>query len=137
MNAEELASTLNGRQYREEITREEEAVAKAAGLVVVYGASDDLMEFAGAIHDEAGCYGGHEAFITPDGLLTNKCEDEDCPYFATLEKRAASIKAHWDQDGYSWVYTTSVPHHTFDIMEDGDKYCRGIVFALAGVPPLT
>lgn len=49
---------LNGREYGDEITREEEAMAKAHGLVVVFGYSDDNMEFCGAITDEVGCYDG-------------------------------------------------------------------------------
>lgn len=69
MKKEELAAMLNGREYRNEITREEAAEAKAAGLVVVYGASDDLMEFEGAIRDELGCYDGGTAFVDKKGLL--------------------------------------------------------------------
>ena len=30
----------------------------------------------------------------------------------------------------SWSYLTDIPHKTFDIMEDGEIYCRGIVFSL-------
>lgn len=58
MTAAELAALLNGREYRKEMSRDEEQVAKAAGLVVVFGASDDLMELRGAISDEVGCYDG-------------------------------------------------------------------------------
>lgn len=49
MTKESLAAILNGRTYGDEITKEEEAQAKAAELVVIYGASDDLVEFGGAI----------------------------------------------------------------------------------------
>lgn len=134
MNAQELAAKLNGREYTQEITKAEEQEAKASGLVVVFGASDDLMEFRGAINDEIGAYEGAIAPITPTGLLTNDCDDEDCPYFAALKGRAAVIDALWDEDGYSWIYKTIIPHATFDILEDGERYCRGIVFALADIP---
>ncbi len=56
MNAKQLAAQLNGREYGSEITKEEEAAAKKAGLVVVYGASDDLVELRGAIEEEVGAY---------------------------------------------------------------------------------
>ncbi len=134
MNAKELAALLTGCEYRNEITRELAAEAKKHGLVVVYGASDDLMEFEGVIRDEVGCYEGGTAYLTSDGLLTNECDDDECPSFAKLKAKAATIESEWDNDGYSWTYKTEIPHETFEVVEDGDKYCRGIVFALADVP---
>ncbi len=104
---------------------------KAAGLVAVFGGSDDLMEFRGAINDEIDCYGGGHAYLTPDGLLENKCDDSRCPYFEKAKVAAAKIKAIWDQDGFSWVYETEIPHHTFVVMDEEETYCKGIVFRLA------
>jgi hypothetical protein len=37
----------------------------------------------------------------------------------------------WGKDDTSWSYETDIPHATFDVLEDGEVYCRGIVFALA------
>lgn len=130
MNTKELAALLNNREYREEITRDEEAQAKHAGLVVVFGASDDLMEFRGAIHNELDAYEGTAAYLDANGLLVNECEDSECIYFIRLKRKAKNINQIWDKDGYSWVYETDIPHETFDILEDGEKYCRGIVFSL-------
>ena len=48
MNKEELAKLLDGRKYGSELSHEEGLAAEAAGLVVVFGASHDLMEFRGA-----------------------------------------------------------------------------------------
>ena len=62
MTMETLAAILDGREIGSEITKAEADQAKAAGLVVVFGASDDLMEFRGAIYDEIGCY-------TDDGVV--------------------------------------------------------------------
>ena len=133
MNSKDLAALLDGREYGKEITRDEEAQAKADGLVVVYGASDDLMEFGGAISDELGASNGSLAYLTADGMLENACDDDGCPYFEKIKATAATIKAVWDRDGYSWIYETAIPHVTFEIFEDGETYCRGIVFALADV----
>lgn len=133
MTPTEAAATLDGNEYLKEGTREFFAEMKKSGLVAVYGASDDNMIFNGAIHDEIGCYNGGTAHLTSDGLLTNDCEDADCPYFAKLLKLAATIDAVWDEDGYSWQYRTDIPHVTFEIKEDGDNYCKGIVFALNDV----
>ncbi|RKP44660.1 hypothetical protein [Pararobbsia silviterrae] len=130
MDASTLAAALSGAQMGDEISREKEAEAKAHGLVVVFGASDDLMELRGAIHDEVSCYDGGEAYFTALGLLTNECEDDDCPHFAKLKDAAAVVEAVWSEGEYSWVYRTDIPHATFEVLEDGEKYCRGIVFHL-------
>lgn len=60
----DFADLLDGRQYREEITRREEQTAKENGFVVIYGASDDLCEIAGAVHDEIDCFDGGEFYLT-------------------------------------------------------------------------
>ena len=133
MTKEELAARLNGREYGSEISADEEKAAKAAGLVVLFGASDDLAELRGAINDEAGCYDGGDIRII-DGELFEE-PDCDCKWAqeasAAAEKRSALIEALWSQGEWSWTYSTKIPHATFDVMEDGEPYCRGIVFALA------
>lgn len=134
LTREELAARLNGRKYGSEITREEEAEAKAAGLVVVFGYSDDNIELRGAIDEEVPCYDGGSAYLTATGLLQNECENEECPHFEKAKERAATIEALWcTEEGYSWTYRTSIPHATFEVVEDDEPYCRGIVFALADV----
>lgn len=133
MQKEELAALLNGREYGKETTKAERLEAEAHGLVVVYGASDDLMEFRGAIEDEVSCWNGGTAYLTRDGLLQNDCDNDDCPHFEKMKKAAATIEAVWDKDGYSWIYETAIHHATFEILEDGEKYCRGIVFYLVDV----
>lgn len=135
MTKEEAAAQLDGNEYCREGSVELWARMKVRGLVAVFGASDDLMEFRGAIHDEVGCYGGGTAYVTHDGLLQSECDCEDCPYFGRLLDDAATIEASWSPDGedLSWAYITDIPHATFTIMEDGEPYCKGIVFALADV----
>lgn len=133
MNAQQLADKLNGREYRNETTPDDELEAKNAGLVIVFGASDDLMEFRGAVYDEIGAWEGATAYFTNGGLLVNECDNEECPHYKRITAAAATIDAKWDTGGYSWIYETAIPHAIFDILEDGNKYCRGIVFALADV----
>ena len=133
MNAKELSRKLDGMEYGAVIDDDLLKKAEAAGLVVVFGASDDLMEFRGAIYDEVGVYDGGQAYLTPVGLLQNKCDEEECPYFEAFKKSAVTVKAVWGAKGYSWIYETSIPHETFEIEEEGDPYCRGIVFLLSDV----
>jgi hypothetical protein len=130
MTKEELAKILNGREYMEEITEEEERQARESGLVVVFGASDDLVEFRGAIYGEAGAYEGGLVSLTKKGLPKNECDDPHCPYFGKLLDAMPDIDVLWDKDGYSWKYKAPFPVAEFDIVENGEKYCRGIVFNL-------
>jgi hypothetical protein len=132
MTKEQLAEMLNGRQYGDEINMDEARQARADGLVVVYGASDDLMEFEGAITDEFGCYDGGTAYLVGGKLLGEHDEDCECKFcgFAEELEKAKSIKAIWDTKPFSWTYETDIPHATFDIWEDDQEYCRGIVFRL-------
>lgn len=128
MNALKLASMLNGRQYLKELSEVERKSAAENGLVVVFGASDDLMEFRGAINDELDAYDGTTAYLIDGNLLVNYCEESECPYFLEKCKEALTIEAIWDDGEYSWRYETDIPHETFEIMEDDEKYCKGIVF---------
>lgn len=134
MTREEAAEKLHGCQYLNEGSDALFRAMSAAGLVAVHGGSDDLVYFAGAASDELGARDGSLFYVTPQGLLTNDCEDDRCPYHAKLKAKAATIKAVWSRDGISWQYETAIPHVTFDILEDDAVYCRGIVFALADVP---
>ena len=108
MTLKEFAQMLDGREYLHEITKEEEALAKELGFVVVFGYSDDNAELRGAIDDEIGCFDG------------GKLEHEDLPDV---------IYAKWcdRETNYLWSYKTSIPHETFRIYEDGDYWCIGIV----------
>ena len=133
MTAKELAEKLSGRKYGMEITSEEARAAKDAGLVVVYGYSDDNVEFRGAIDDEVGAYEDTTIYLTKDGLLEEPaCSDAEnctCPYFEVAKKAAKAITAIWrDGEGPSRVFSTDIPHETFNICEDGEPWCIGIVF---------
>lgn len=134
MNAKSLAALLDGREYRNEITKQEAAAAKAAGLVVVFGASDDLVELRGAVDDEIGAYEGTMLYFNSAGLLANECHD-GCPYYEDIQGKAVTVDVLWQADPfYYWTYKTEIPHETFKITEDGQPYCKGIVFALKDVP---
>lgn len=131
MTKETLAALLDGREYGNEITEADVAYAKANGLVVVYGASEDLMEFDGAIRDEASCWEGDVIPMTAAGPFVSECEDDGCPYAERERAKCKTIEAVWcAPDGPTWTYKTDIPHATFNIMEDGEVYCRGIVFRM-------
>lgn len=132
MTRDELAALLNGREYRSEITDSEEALAKQHNLLVVFGYSDDNVEFRGLFDDEIGAFNGRKLLIDKSGVIPTwdtACEDEGSAksYFAR-KKRGHKVEAVWhDQDGPCWTFETAIPHAMFLIMEDGEPFCLGIV----------
>lgn len=132
MTLKEFAQMLDGREYGfPQFTPEEIQTAKENGFVIVHGASDDLMEFEGAIRDEGGCFEGGEVYFNKTGVIFS--EDDEQP------KDCSQITAFWckgkDEDGTpaTWSYQTDIPHETFKIWEDGELYCIGIVFSVVDV----
>ena len=135
MTAAELAAKLDGRKIGTEILKAESSTAKDAGLVVVYGYSDDNVEFAGAIDGEVGAYDGATIHLFQNGILLEpECgiaENIECPYFSAAKRAAETIKAVWhDKCGPFWTFETDIPHETFTIMEDGEPWCIGMVFSM-------
>jgi hypothetical protein len=139
---EELATLLNNREYRHEVTKDIERIAAENGLVIVFGASNDLCEFRGAINDEVSGWqsewqGATLISITvpldKDGIVINECDSYRCPYCAKKKKQASKIHVKWCDGDIAWTFETDIPHATFDIYEDGEIFCRGIVFSLDDV----
>ena len=141
MNPSEFAARLTGREYLQEITKVEKAEAKAAGLVVMFGCSDDNVDVCGAVDGDGYGYNGVTMRMTPLGLLphwpddlVSECWAED--YFRRKAAGFRTIEAEWspkDEPSLSWRFKTEIPHATFDVMEDGEVFCRGIVFRLVDV----
>ena len=121
MTAKQLVEKLDGREYLSEITSEEEKEAEANGLVAVYGYSDDNVELVGAISDEIGAWEGVVFHVDKDGGY--RIEDSDTPN---------RIRAVWCAPGSdaAWTFETEIPHEPFNIYEDGELFCVGIVFGM-------
>lgn len=134
MTMKEFAKMLSGREYGMELTKDEERQAADAGLVVAYGYSDDNVELRGAIDEEVGAWDGTTIRLTKAGVLQgpacDSAENCDCPYFAAAKNAAKTIKAVWGAGGVSWTFETDIPHETFNIYEDGELFCVGIVFSV-------
>ena len=124
MTGVDFARLLNGREYGNEKTNEEERQAADLGLVVVFGYSDDGVEFKGCISEEAGAYEGNIFYITPKLKIKYK-----------PKKGRKMVMAEWDatKPPCSWLIDSEIPHANFDIMEDGELFCRGIVFHVSDV----
>ena len=135
MTKEQFAAILNGREYGKELHPTERDFAKECGLVVVYGYSDDNMEFVGAIDDEVGCWKGGIFYLDEAGLWGNECENEACPYAKKEQGKCKTIRAVWHEKKGEpcWTYETEIPHAKFNIYENGDLFCVGIVFEMVAL----
>lgn len=122
MTLKEFAKTLDGTEYNGYpiFSKEVIGTAKENGFVIVTGASDDLMEFDGAIYGEGDCFDGRKVYFSKNGVEEDKTQNV--------------INALWceaeDENGVviPWAYETEIPHETFLVMDAGKMYCRGIVF---------
>jgi len=142
MTKETFASMIDCRDRRTGIAKDEELLAKNEGFIVVYGESDDLMEFRGVIDDEIGAYNGTTAIIlkTNNGYkvlsessieeINEPLRDYDLDLISGLE-----IESKFDDDGYTWTMNVAhgMPVAYFDILEDGEKFCKGIVISVDDV----
>lgn len=137
MTSKELAALLDGNKYGNEITREQVALAAENGLVVVFGYSDDNVELCGAFNDEVGAFDGTTFHVTRDGVLPEpECGYDKCKYFEAAKASAREIKAIWGNTGNPcWSFETDIPHETFNIYEDEELFCVGIVFAVHDILP--
>lgn len=114
---DEIADELDGMTYPPYISDDILKKAKENNIQIVYGCSDDLIEFDGAFFDELG------AWIPNDG---------DSRRYVSSKGRV--IDAVWCEDGkVSWTYRTDIRHRTFRIFEEEDEgddtvYCIGIIF---------
>ena len=142
MNIEDFVKNLDDVEYGDETTPEIISIAKANGFVIVFAYSDDNCEFQGAIEEEIPSWNGRKIYFNKDG---SNFTDERGECFLTYHKdrdepEANMIEAVWcgnervlheSGDYYSWSYKTEIPHKSFDVLEDGSPFCRGIVFKVS------
>jgi hypothetical protein len=137
---ETFAALITGRQYRREINKPESELAKASRLLVIFGASDDLVEFEGLFTDEAGLpNAGQSIMFDEDGIIPDfsefqdgdRTEGEYKKYFKRKES-AKTIQPFWCKAGqdFTFYFETELPHATFEIFDGEEAYCRGIVIQL-------
>ena len=109
MSIKEFAKKINGFEYPARELCKISNEAKEMGFVIIYGMSDDLLEMRGIIDDEIGGCDGIKTKVGTAGVKVNAVW---CP-------------AH--KPGTSWEILVDCPHEKFNIMEDGDVYCVGVV----------
>jgi len=142
----EFAAMLHGRDCSPNLSQNELLLAKMRGFVVVYGDSDDRVEFEGAIRAE-----GHTnplAKDSPAGVLvlseSGELLDEDSDLYAEyiyINRNVITV-FYCSKDNLNWVFETDIPHETFLTYEGGydeeyadfdDGFARCIVFELSAL----
>ena len=119
----EFAAMLHGRDRQPNMTPDEVLLARECGFVVVYGDSDDRVEFEGAIRAE-----GHTnplAKDCPAGVLIlsengKLLDDESTVYADYLRINRNVIRVFYcSRDRLNWVFETDIPHETFQTYDGG------------------
>ena len=115
MNTKEWAEKLNNIEYPADEIWDMRKQFEEDGVVVVYGASDDLIEFEGVIQDEGDCYNDKVFYLNKEGLTTSYSKNY--------------VKVTHPHDGtVQFNYETNIPCEWFNVVEDGELYCKGFVF---------
>jgi hypothetical protein len=142
----EFCAMLHGRDCQPDLTPDERLLAEQRGFVVVYGDSDNRVEFEGAISAE-----GHTNPLAKDGpagvlVLSEdgKLIDEDNDLYAEYVKNNRNvIKVYYcSKDGLNWVFESDIPHETFLTYDGGydeeyadfdfdDGFARCMVFEIS------
>lgn len=138
MNIHDVALALDGKEYpiRERDYADFFNAAKEESIVIVFGASDDLVEFRGLFEDEGDVYDGGTVFINANGVVDIPENDtfvEPVVEAVLASSRAIPVNAIWhDQGNPCWTYALpdGIEFAEFKILEDGEIYCVGIVFQL-------
>lgn len=143
-----VATALDGWEYGEPCPLTE-SFLKSAGVVVVTGSSDDLIQFWGAIDEELGCGQGTKFRLDAEGVLSPfddvpHNEDEMREYFRREIAAKTIITAHWcdrAHGDYAWSFDIEnplmahFPHETFNLWFPKDEregetghFCKALVF---------
>jgi len=136
MTRDAAAAFLNGSEYADVGTPSHLRAMKAAGLVAVYGLSNDLIELRGAIDEEVEALRGGVVSILPDGIIDGSCTQDHCPYRERLVRGASTVTGVFDDDaaqGHVWRFETDLPHTTFETLDNGEPFCLGVVVSLEDV----
>lgn len=152
---EDLAKLLDGNEYRDELVNQKGidviGLCKQKGWIVVYGASDDLLEIDGALSDELGAWGGCVAKFYKKGEFYPEYGEEDTYHktsedsFFSIDKNEQNrikndnekcllIESVWDPNEIdaSWqINCKGAPHVSFNVMEDEEVYCEALVIDIS------
>lgn len=140
-NIYEVADDLEGRQYRKEVSSTERELLRQAGIIVVYGVSDDTIAFEGAIYDEL--Y-SEKIYLTRDGpndrhgLRKLGIPDGVIQALPIITSRFGNGSPCWrfNLENGTGPLARNVRRATFMIYEDDEPFCEGLVFYKKDLPKI-
>lgn len=125
MNIHNYSKMLGIRLKGNEVPYDIIKLAKANNYLIFFGHSDNTIEICSCRYYEFDAYKSTTLYIT-----------HNCVYHENEVHPTAAYPVHarfTEQSRKStvmWSFTTDIPHETFNIMENGELYCRGIVIDL-------
>ena len=153
---EDLAKLLDGNVYRDELYNEYGIdvydICEKNKWVIVYGASDDLIEFEGIISDEDGAWNGALCkLVKPGDFYLEDADDEtykkakDYMFVSIIEDELKVLKNNnyndtcvvemlWcpDDTDMSWqVNVKGAPFTKFNVMKGEEVYCEAAIVDLS------
>ena len=141
MNLKEWAEKLNGCEYGDELSDEDKKLLEKDGIVAVFGYSDDNIELEGAMYDELPAYDEEtyywfgKYFVSNDRIneFLDYVDDEFYAFKPILEPLfrnncERSYITSKPGENCQFEYETNIPCEWFNVMEDGELYCKGFVF---------
>ena len=153
---EDLAKLLDGNVYRDELYNEYGIdvydICEKNKWVIVYGASDDLIEFEGIISDEDGAWNGALwKLVRPAAFQVGVADDvtakkaKEYMFVPIIEDELKVLKNNnyndtcvvemlWCPDGtdMSWqVNVKGAPFTKFNVMKGEEVYCEAAIVDLS------
>ena len=136
---DDLVELIGDLEYGDDIPADADKLAETIGAAIIYGYSDDGVMVDGVVSDQGSAYDSNTLWLDRKGFLPINedltLDDEpatvdECREIVKRFDSAVKLKAIWGDTGLAWRYETEVEHRTFEIKEDGEVWCRGIVFLL-------
>lgn len=125
MNIKDFANTLGTRPMGDEVPYHMVIEAQRQNYLIVFGVSDDLIEVCGARSDEFDAFRPTAIYVTSHRVYA---ADENRP--AAAQPIHVEYSKPTTENPALWKLSTDIPHATFDVMEDGELFCRGLVIDL-------
>jgi len=131
----EIAKILDGMAYESQMPEDALHIARENRIVIVYGweRAKNALAWGDACIEVAGAVRMERDFNTVVGLgvINGGVYTLFRKWHEAKREGEELVLAHRDAEPpYVWTYETDIPHECFDILRDGEKYCRGIVFCL-------
>lgn len=134
MKANELAAQLHGIELGD-IPGDAIEGARRGGLVMVYSPSADTIAFYGALRGQVNMFEDGTVYFDIEGPLPDVDDVPEVDRLAYYARKglAHMISAEHERDGFTWTLSTIVPHSRFMVLNNGERYCRGIVFDIKAI----